>query len=92
MPTFNCEAYDRPDEELPPPMQGLCFFQAVKECWSRSECSTRLAAERDRVFLRLKEMAEDGDPVGEYLMEEITHPEQMLGGPRSIPPEGKGHM
>lgn len=39
------------------------------------------------MFLRLKEMAEDGDLIGEYLMGEITHPEQLLGGPVSGPPD-----
>lgn len=83
MATFDCEAYKRPGEELPPQVQGVCFFDALGKCRSRSECSARMAAERDRVFLRLKEMAEDGDPMGEYLMREITHPEQLLGGPES---------
>jgi hypothetical protein len=39
-----------------------------------------MAAERQRVFARIQELAADGDEVGIYLAGEFASPEDLLGG------------
>jgi hypothetical protein len=70
-----CEAYG---EDMPGPRH--CFFELGERCASAGECVTRLPSERQRVFDRIQELAESGDPVSVFLAAEIERPEDLLGG------------
>ncbi len=75
---WDCEAYGPPAREA----GTLCFFAPLgkRECISRAVCSVAIAAERQRVFRRMNEMAAHGDEAGAFLAETFTNPEQILGG------------
>ncbi len=75
---WDCEAYG-PDARV---FGALCFFagQGERACTSRAMCSTSMAAERRRMFARIRELAADGDPTGIDLAEAFTDPDQLLGG------------
>ena len=51
-----------------------------RTCDSASQCHEVMTAERHRVFQRIQEMAESGDPVGIGLAEDFTSPDQLLNG------------
>jgi len=78
MSTWDCEAYG-PDGRA---VDALCFFAEPGErsCGTQGECRTRLASERVRVFDRIRELADAGDPAAAYLAGEFTSPGQILGG------------
>lgn len=73
-----CPAYGAEGREV----GALCFFAAVGKrlCESEPECQGRLIVERSRVFARIQELAEEGDPVGRHLAAEFPDPDQLLGG------------
>lgn len=74
-----CEAYGPEAASV----GAVCFFGAgnwVRVCDTAQECHERMAGERRRVFRRINEMAAAGDETGEFLSEEFTSPEQLLGG------------
>jgi hypothetical protein len=76
---FNCTAYGPEGRDL----GALCFFSGElgsRACADLAECRERMAAERQRVFARIQELAADGDEVGIYLAGEFTSPEDLLGG------------
>lgn len=83
--TWDCQAYG-PDAEA---VGALCFFAdpGARLCGTQDECRTRLAGERVRVFERIHDLAASGDPTGQYLAAEFTHPEQLLGGIGDAVPE-----
>jgi hypothetical protein len=60
----------------------LCFFAEVnaRVCASQAACSETMAAERQRVWRRINELAAGGDATGEFLAGEFTDPGQILGG------------
>lgn len=75
--SWDCEAYGPEGREH----GALCFFsEGARVCATAAECSSRMAGERGRVFGVIRELAEAGDPVGEYLAGEFTSPDQLLGG------------
>jgi hypothetical protein len=76
---FECTAYGPEGRES----GAVCFFGGElqeRSCASLDECASRMAAERQRVFARIQELAADGDEVGVYLAGEFTSPEDLLGG------------
>jgi hypothetical protein len=75
---FDCEAYGPEGREH----GALCFTagQGQRACPSREDCHRVMAAERQRVFGRIHEMAAEGDPAGVFLAGEFTDPGQILGG------------
>lgn len=77
-PVFDCEAYG-PDVA---PLGVLCFFAGTgaRACSSAAVCHQAMAAERERVFARIGELAATGDPDFTYLAGEFTDPRQLLGG------------
>ena len=75
---WDCGAYGPEGREF-----GVrCFFAEAGErvCASQDECRDAMAAERQRVFHRIQELAAAGDPVGVDLAEAFTDPSQILGG------------
>lgn len=77
--SFDCEAYGPDGREV----GALCFFAGelhARVCISPAECHDAMAAERQRVFRRIRERAAEGDPDMAYLAEVFTSPEQLLGG------------
>lgn len=78
MTDWDCDAYG-PDQKA---AGARCFFagRGNRLCCTQDECRTRMAAERERLFARIHELAADGDPTWTYLAGEITRPEQLLGG------------
>jgi hypothetical protein len=77
-PVFDCEAYG-PDVA---PLGVLCFFAGTgaRACSSAAVCHQAMAAERERVFARIGELAAEDDPVSAFLAGEFTDPRQLLGG------------
>jgi hypothetical protein len=76
---FNCEAYGPGQREA----GALCFVSGdlgKRVCASQFECHVVMAAERQRVFRRIRELAAAGDPGMAYLAGEFSRPEQILGG------------
>lgn len=76
---WDCDAYG-PEGRDP---GALCFISGElgkRVCASLDECREVMAAERQRVFSRIQELAEAGDPVGVDLAETFTDPSQILGG------------
>lgn len=76
---WDCEAYG-PDGAA---VGALCFFApelGERTCADEDECHTRMAVERQRVFQRINELAAEGNPDMVALAEDVTHPEQLLGG------------
>jgi hypothetical protein len=76
---FDCTAYGPEGRDL----GALCFFSGElgsRACADLAECRERMAAERQRVFARIQELAADGDETGIYLAEQFTSPEDLLGG------------
>lgn len=74
-----CEAYG----PRAPKAEALCFVSGdsgARVCASPQVCSETMAAERQRVWQRINEMAADGDPTGEFLAGEFTDPGQIFGG------------
>jgi len=74
-----CEAYG----PRAPKAEKLCFVSGdsgARACASPQMCRETMAAERQRVWQRINELAAGGDPVGAYLAEEFTDPGQILGG------------
>lgn len=71
-----CEAYGPEGIDI----GALCFFaeQDQRACISRAMCSLSMNAERNRVHDRIRELAARGDPVGAYLAQEFTSPDQIL--------------
>jgi hypothetical protein len=77
---WDCQAYGAGADAF----GARCFFAEPGErlCTAEGECRTRMAAERVRVFERIHALAADGDPVGQYLAAEFTHPDQLLNRPQ----------
>lgn len=87
-PDWPCEAYGPEGLEH----GARCFMAAgtgvlpafspgaARVCGSPAACHENMAAERQRVFQRIQELAAGGDPIGLELAEEFTSPEQLLGG------------
>lgn len=76
---FSCEAYGADLAAL----GALCFFSGAlggRVCADPGECHRAIAAERQRVFRRIQELAASGDETAAYLAGEFTRPEQLLGG------------
>ena len=75
---WQCEAYGPEAAEA----GALCFVAEIgtRQCPSAETCSQVMAAERRRVFDRITEMAQAGDPTGVYLAEQFSTPDQLLGG------------
>jgi hypothetical protein len=74
-----CEAYG----PRAPKAETLCFIApgpVPRACASPETCRETMAAERQRVWRRINEMAASGDPDGEFLAGEFTDPAQILGG------------
>lgn len=76
--TWDCEAYGPEGKEF----GALCFFAGdnKRTCSTEAVCRDRLAAERQRVFRTIQEHAAAGDATAAFLADEITSPEQILGG------------
>ncbi|WP_280396017.1 hypothetical protein [Nocardia brasiliensis] len=73
-----CEAYGPELAEI----GVVCFFVEARghACNGSDECGRLMAARRQQLFQRVNELAALGDEAGTYLAEQITHPEQVLGG------------
>lgn len=82
--TWVCPAYGYEIGHL----GAICFFgeKGQRTCPSEEECHRALHKEREWVFARIRELADDGDPDMAYLAEKITSPDQLLGGPESTDP------
>jgi hypothetical protein len=82
---FYCDAYG----PGAPSAGTLCFISGAsgkRVCESDSECLEVMAAERQRVFDRIRETAAaEGDPITEFLAGEFTVPSQLLGGDDEAP-------
>ena len=82
-----CEAYTPELAEI----GVICFFGGgVKNrrvCADRAECHGRMVEKRQALFSHFQEQAAAGDPVGVYLEEQFTHPEQIFGGGLSVEDE-----
>jgi hypothetical protein len=79
MSDWDCEAYGPEAREV----GALCFFSGApgkRVCDGPPECAAAMAAERQRVFRRIREQAAQGDETMAYLEQEFTRPEQILGG------------
>ena len=77
---WSCEAYGDDGRAV----GALCFRAAdlgVRVCGSPGECAGVMAAERQRVFRRLNELAASGDPIAADLAEDFPGPGHLLGGP-----------
>jgi hypothetical protein len=86
---FNCAAYGPEGREV----GALCFVsgdRGKRVCASLIECHVVMAAERQRVFRRIRELAAAGDPVCVELAREFTDPGQLLGGDDSTGEDGDG--
>ena len=75
-----CEAYG------PGPAEEQCFFEvAPSPCEDRGQCKARLAAERVRLYGRLKDMEAGGDAeaaaIAGEVLREVQGPGDLLGGP-----------
>lgn len=75
---FDCTAYEPAAREA----GALCFIAELgkRACPSLEDCRKVMAAERQRVFSRIQEMAAAGDEAGVYLAGEFSEPGQILGG------------
>jgi hypothetical protein len=80
---FTCEAYDA-GPDTPDSLIGACFVElADGKCPSRAVCAERMSAERQRTYRRIQELGADGGAGYEWLADEFTRPDQLLGGPDS---------
>jgi hypothetical protein len=79
-----CEAYGEEGIE-----HGvLCFIApelGQRKCDSAGTCHAVMAEERQRVFDRIHELAAAGDEVSQFLAEEFTSPDMLLGGDEPLP-------
>lgn len=58
-----------------------CFMQEVgPPCAALSICTELMAVERQRVWQKIQEGAATGDPDMKYLDENISGPDELLGG------------
>jgi hypothetical protein len=76
---WDCEAYGPEPAEI----GAICFVSGElgkRVCTDAAECHRAMAAERQRVFRRINELAATGNADMAYLAEEFTSPEQLLGG------------
>ena len=79
MSEWDCDAYGPDLREH----GALCFVSGElgkRVCDSRDECRETMAAERQRVFRRINELAAHGHPDMADLAETFTDPQQILGG------------
>ena len=76
---WHCEAYG-PD--MPAEIGARCFVapQHTRACATRDECGRTVAAQRQRMFHRMNELAAAGDQVGTYLADQVTSPDQIFNG------------
>ena len=82
--TWPCEAYGEEGMEH----GALCFIASelhTRFCISQQACHEIVQTERRRVFDRIHEQAQAGDPVAQMLAEEFTSPDQLLGGDAGEP-------
>lgn len=85
---WDCEAYGPEAAEV----GALCFVSGKtgeRVCANLDECHEVMAAERQRVFRRINELAAGGDEAGIYLSGEFAGPEQLLGGTGAEPEAGQ---
>jgi hypothetical protein len=78
-PDFECAAYGPEGADF----GALCFVSGdpgKRVCAGLGECRRVMAAERQRVWCRIQELAARGDETAAYLAEEFARPEQLLGG------------
>jgi hypothetical protein len=76
---FSCGAYGPEGAEF----GALCFVSGVagtRVCGDQGECRRVMAAERQRVFRRIGELAASGNETAAFLEAEFSSPEQLLGG------------
>jgi hypothetical protein len=75
---WDCEAYGSGSESF----GALCFFaeQGERACISQAMCHLSMTGERQRIFGRIRELADAGDETGTYLASVFTSPDQILGG------------
>ena len=78
MTTWDCEAYGPAGKTI----DARCFFTdpGARSCSTQAECRDRMAGERTRIYERIQNLAAAGDPIWQYLAEEITDPQQILSG------------
>ncbi|HZC26361.1 MAG TPA: hypothetical protein VE287_05015 [Actinopolymorphaceae bacterium] len=72
--TWNCVAYGDS------PLTGTCFFQEVARCETYGQCQGRIERERVRIFDRINELADAGDPDFRFMADTIKSPDELLGG------------
>lgn len=80
---WSCEAYGRSLAHLAAADQArLCFVSEAqgRACDSPAECGAMMAIQRQRLFDRIRELAETGDPVYVQLAEDFHSPDRLLGG------------
>ena len=77
-----CDAYGPPDPGVTD--WPLCFFAGSgRACATHDVCATRMADERRRVYATIQDGASRGDETMQYLAQQFTSPDQLLGGPGS---------
>lgn len=79
---WHCEAYGPEGVEV----GAVCFRSGnlhKRVCATAGECHTYMAMERERVFQRIRAGAASGDETMQFLAEQFTSPDQLLGGPLS---------
>lgn len=77
-----CEAYGPEGLEV----GARCFIAGEtggRVCRDARMCGAVMTIERRLLLTRLWELAATGDPVWSGMCETFTHPDQLLGGPRS---------
>lgn len=78
-----CEAYGPPAQGVDAAAWPRCFLgadPAIRQCASAQVCADVMTAERARVFDRIQQGAADGDSVMAMLAEDLTSPDELLGG------------
>jgi hypothetical protein len=77
--TFDCEAYGPEGREH----GALCFIADERVCATETECAYAMAAERVRIFNRLNELRDAGNPIGVEMAQHFTSADQLLNGPEA---------
>lgn len=77
---WHCEAYGAEGAAM-----GLrCFFASVRgPCALPAECAHSMAAERERAYNKIQELAAAGDETAIYLASQFTSPDQLLNADRN---------
>lgn len=79
MTDWICSAYGEDGARV----GALCFFSptpGTRECLSELQCRLSLHTERRRVWKKINELADAGDPNGVFMRDAFNGPDELLGG------------